>query len=98
MTKEETEQSFFEELDLTPTRVLNAILLIAISVMVISLIFIISDIIDAKKSCEELEGNYSLNSLLHKCNGKVFYRYSDGSWSWSRNFTVDFSSLNSNKD
>jgi len=76
-----------------PIIIFNIIILISFGVILISSYFLISEIIDAKKACEEIEGFYKLVPFEHTCNNKTFVKYIYGSWDFEYE-EIDLSDFN----
>jgi len=60
----------------------NIIIFVFIGIILMSSYLFVSEIFLAKKGCENLDGNYKLNSFKHTCNNETLIKYSDGSWNY----------------
>ena len=80
---------------LNPIDILNFILIVLVGIMITFLIISIGEVLLAKSNCNKLNGNYTLKNFNNFCDDKPFYKYSDGSWYWDRNFTkqINYSML-----
>jgi len=70
---------------ISKNKVLEILFYIALGVVLLSLIVLIGEILDAKNGCEELKGNYSLRleeGSYHYCDDAPIYRYTDGRWGY----------------
>lgn len=76
-----------------PTQILNWILIISVVAIILSSLFFSLEIYTAKKNCNKLNGNYNLKYFNHFCNDKPFFQYTDGSWNWKIDWTINFSSI-----
>lgn len=64
--------------------ILFVIMLVSVGLVLTFSYIIFDEIYSAKKNCEEINGNYKLKSMQHLCNNKSFYKYSDGTWDFSK--------------
>ena len=61
-----------------------------IGVILVSLLFIYSEVHYAKVFCHSINGKYTINWSIrpkHICNGKQIFHFSDGSWGFDTNFS-----------
>jgi len=61
----------------------NFIIIITIGIILFFSYIIISEILDAKKDCESLKGNYKLVFFKHLCNNQTFLKHSYG-WDYEK--------------
>ena len=69
-----------EKLNLDPKLIWLMIIFLMIGVIIGVSFLIYFEIKDAKKSCEDIPGNYSLKSFQHYCNEKLFIKKSFCEW------------------
>jgi len=67
----------------------NVIIVIAVLTVLISGIIIGMEVLEAKKYCKSVDGEYSLkiNTQPHHCNGKNILKY-DGYWDFMENIEL----------
>lgn len=68
--------------DLNPKTIWNIIIVITIGMLLTFSYILITEISNAKKGCEEIEGSYNLVLFEHNCNNQTFVKYNDGSWNF----------------
>jgi len=82
-----------EDNGINPSFIPTVLIFISLGMILCSFSFIYSEIQSAKTNCESLDGEYKLVysnlNFTHTCNGEIFYKYSDGSWDYSRNITFN---------
>lgn len=72
------------EIKLNPKLIWNFTILFSIGLILSFSFLLISEILSAKKECENIGGDYKLKSFGHLCNNETFLKYSDGSWKYEQ--------------
>jgi len=66
------------------------VIIVAVGMMIAGAYLIVSEIHGAKSSCEEREMEYKFEfPYEHLCNSKPFFKYSDGTWDWEKEFNLE---------
>lgn len=73
--------------------ILMFIIFASIGVILFFSYMVFYEISSAKKACENINESYQFKNFNHLCDGKSFYKYSNGDWDFSRTMSWNESSI-----
>jgi len=76
-----------EEFKLEPKDIWNAVILIAVGIILVMSYIIVSEFVGAKQGCNDLGGEFKYSFPDYYCDTIPIYKYEDG-WDYSREINL----------